>query len=411
VKVAVVTAVYPPEPVVSSRTSADIANALAAAGDDVTVICPFPSRPAGEVYPGFRRRWRSVVREGGLSIVRCFSTVSKRSTLASRFAENLSFGVSAAAALRRLRGIDVLYLNTWPVFATGMAAAVARWKGIPYVISVQDVYPESLSVQGRSGAGLLRRFIRALDRWAAAGAASLIVLSEHFASIYRDDRKIDPARIGIVPNWIDEQTVLQDPAAGRAYRIARGIPEDAFVVGYGGNVGVAAAVEQLIEAWRFIDDPNVHLLVAGAGANLEACVALAREIAPERIHFHTPWLLAENTPVLAATDVLALPTLGDQSLVSVPSKLLSYLLAAKPVIAIVLPRSETAGIVGGAQAGWSVAPGDPAALAAVIVTASRTSASEREAMGERARGTCVASFGRERCVAAVLATLRQAARE
>lgn len=406
-KVAVVTAVYPPEPVVSSRTSADVAAAVKTAGE-VTVICPFPSRPAGELYPGYRRRWRSAADEGGIRTIRTFSTLSKRSTLASRFAENLSFGVSAAWALLWLQGLDAIYLNTWPVFATALAVAVARLKRVPFVVSVQDVYPESLFVQQRRGTRVLGSLLRAIDRWVAKRASAVIVLSEHFASIYRESRGVDPSRIHIVPNWIAETSVVPDPAAGRAYRRTRSIPDDAFVVCYGGNIGVAAAVEQLLEAWRYLDEPDVHLLIAGAGARMAACEALAREIAPDRIHFHSPWPLEENTPVLAAADVLALPTLGDQSLISVPSKLLSYLLSAKPVLASVLPESETAKILRDNGIGWSVTPGDPRQLAEAIRTARSLPAPGREAMGELARVTCIALFGRDRCVGEVLATLAEA---
>ncbi|MEA2491720.1 MAG: hypothetical protein QOH21_3512, partial [Acidobacteriota bacterium] len=338
-RVGLVSSVYPPEPVVSGRTSTELAAALQAAGHDVTVLCPYPSRPGGALYAGYRRRWRSSAIEAGIRTIRCFSTISKHSTMASRFAENVSFGLSSTLALLRLRGLDVLYLNTWPVFATAMVVTVARLKGIPFVISVQDVYPESLFVQRRRGAAAIGRVLRAIDRWSARGAAAMNVLSDHFAAIYRDDRGVEASRIHVVPNWVAESSVLPDREGGLAFRRARGIPEDAFVVAYGGNIGVAAAVEQLVEAWQHIPEANIHLVIAGAGASTPAVEALARRIAPGRIHIHTPWPVTETASVLSAADLLALPTFGDQSLVSVPSKILSYLLAAKPVLACVLPDS------------------------------------------------------------------------
>lgn len=406
--VAVVSAVYPPEPVVSGRTSADIAAALHAKGERVTVICPFPSRPAGALHPGFRRRWRTTVDEGGITVVRTFSTLSTSSTLISRFAENLTFGISAFFALLRVPGLRAVYLNTWPIFATGLAVLAARMKGARYVISVQDVYPESLFVQRRRGAAILGGILRAIDRWVVKRASAVIVLSEHFASIYRDDRRVPPERIHVIPNWIAEDVVRVDPEAGRTYRRGRGIPDDAFLVGYGGNISVAAAVEQLIEAWRHIDDPHVHLLIAGSGPRAAACETLARSIAPERIHFHTPWPAEETTPVLNAADLLALPTLGDQSLISVPSKLLSYLLAARPVVAAAHPQSETAKAIAAGTAGWSIPPGDARALAEAILAAARLPVGEREALGTSARRYGLATFGRDRCTARVLALLDEA---
>ena len=48
----IVSAVFPPEPVVSAQTSAQIVDALVRRQHQVTVIAPFPSKPAGKLYQG-----------------------------------------------------------------------------------------------------------------------------------------------------------------------------------------------------------------------------------------------------------------------------------------------------------------------------------------------------------------------
>ncbi|HET8798745.1 MAG TPA: glycosyltransferase family 4 protein [Thermoanaerobaculia bacterium] len=363
-RVAVVSCVYPPEPAVSARTSAEIAAALHARGHDVRVICPFPSRPAGRLFDGFRRAWRFVANDGGVIVERRWSTLSPRSTLASRFVENLTFGITSAIALLRAR-CDAAYLNSWPLFATGLTALVLGLRGVPFVVSVQDVYPESLFAQRRRGAGVVGSLLRRVDRAIARRAAAVIVLSRGFAEIYERDRGVDRERVYVVPNWIGASPLEPDAEAGRAFRSARGIPDDAIVVAYGGNVGVAAGVEQLIEAFRFLDG-RFRLVVAGSGSRAAACVALARSIASERIHFVDPWPTEMTATVLAAADLLALPTAGAQSAVSVPSKLLTYLLADKPILAIARADSEIARVLEESQAGVCAPPADPRAIADAI---------------------------------------------
>src|ERR1039458_5170759 len=145
-----VTCVFPPEPVTSASTSYSLAQELSRRGYDVTVITPYPSRPGGRVFPGFRRRLFGRSREsGGIDVVRCFSTTSRTASLISRLSENVSFGLSGGLAMAMLRRPDVIYANTWPIFASGIAALVARFRRIPIVVSVQDVYPESLFSLGR----------------------------------------------------------------------------------------------------------------------------------------------------------------------------------------------------------------------------------------------------------------------
>ena len=59
--VLIVSAIYPPEPVVSAQTSAQIATALRANGHAVRVVTNFPNRPAGKLFPGIRRKDRKSV--------------------------------------------------------------------------------------------------------------------------------------------------------------------------------------------------------------------------------------------------------------------------------------------------------------------------------------------------------------
>lgn len=388
--VAVISCVYPPEPVVSSRTSADVAAALRDGGHAVTVICPFPSRGVAPSRP--RRRWRSVDDEAGIRTIRCFSIFSRSSTLVSRFAENLTFGFTSAFALLHLPRPDIVYMNSWPIFATALAALVARLRRVPYVVSVQDVYPESLVVQQRTGARFIAWVLQAIDRWNARGAKALIVLSEGFAAIYRGSRGVPRGRIHIVPNWLrDDAIPSSEPGEVRA---RFGLDPDDLLVVYGGNIGVAAGVEQLVEAFSRIEDPHVHLLIAGEGSRADTVARLAAS--SDRVHVLRPW---GDESVMAAADILALPTSGDQSAFSVPSKLIAYLLAGRPVIAIAPPQSEVARILTDADAGWSVSAGEfPSAIV-------RMASENRRLFGERGRAYALRHFTNEVCVPRVLEVL------
>src|SRR5262249_39529899 len=80
--------------------------------------------------------------------------------------------------------------------------------------------------------------------------------------------------------------------------------------------------------------------------------------APGRVHFRSPWPAEETVLALRAADLLAIPTLAAQSEVSVPSKLMSCLLAGRAVVAVALPGSALAAAVERSGAGWVVAPGN-----------------------------------------------------
>jgi colanic acid biosynthesis glycosyl transferase WcaI len=410
VRIAIVSCVFPPEPVVSSRTSYDVARELAARGHHVTVIGPFPSRPGGRLHAGYPRLLiRRETTPEGFRLVRCASLFSHRSSMLSRLIENLSFGITSSLALLVCRKTEVIYANTWPIFAAGMIAIVARLRRIPVVLSVQDIYPESLSSQRRRGSSLASGTLLTIDRWMARSAKAVVVISRRFAEHYRRTRGVEESRIHVVPNWLSSEGTEEMSTAATACRDRNAIPRDAFLLTFGGNVGVAASVETVIETFRHLDDwPDIHLLVAGDGASLDDCRRLAAEIAPLRIHFQTVWI--NTMEVLHAADAVVLPTRGAQSAASVPSKLISYLLAARPVIAVALADSDTAAVIHASGAGVVVEPDDPKALAAAIGAMAQRTREERQRMGKTGRAWAMTNVTPEVCLPRIIDIMESAAR-
>src|SRR6202000_3262829 len=147
-KVLIVSAVFPPETTVTALTSFQIADELFRHGHQVTVLAPFPSRPDGELFNGYRRSL--YFREDmGFSVIRCFSFLSRKSTIASRLLENIGFAITSSVRVLFAPRPDIIYMNSWVIIASGMASAAAWLRGIPVAMSIQDAYPESLSHQKR----------------------------------------------------------------------------------------------------------------------------------------------------------------------------------------------------------------------------------------------------------------------
>lgn len=401
----IVSCVYPPEPVVSSQTSADVAEGLNQRGHAVTVVAPFPNRPGGRLYPGFSRRLikRQQIREG-FELVRCFSFLSRSSRLISRLMENLSFGLVAGWVVLTAARPDLIYANTWPIMATGLLSVIARVRRIPLVISVQDLYPESLISQGRiSENHPLSRLIRWIDSTIARGCQGVIVISESFAERYRNERGLDPRRLQVIPNWAHSELLTPNDDKAPNFRAAKNVPQDAFVILYGGNVGAAAGVDTIIRAFSQLQDAeNLYLIIAGEGSSIPSCRELAQQLSCQRVLFHSPWAKDETSMTLASADLLILPTRGLQSMASVPSKLISYMLAARAVIASALPHSELAEMIESSQVGWVVEPDRPELLADLIRAAMTMEKVELQRKGQLGRAYALEKLTREVCLPRVI---------
>jgi glycosyltransferase involved in cell wall biosynthesis len=394
-KLLIVSSVFAPEPMVSARTSTDLAEELVSMGGSVRVITTFPNRPAGKLYEGYQRKlWSSERLEHRYQILRVFSFLSAQSRILSRFLENFSFGIASALAVLVLEKPDVVYGNTWPILAQGLLVLVCKHRQIPVVLSVQDLYPESLLVQNRGlkKASRLYRLLRWLDVQTARNCAALIVISNQFRQSYICDRGIAENKITVIPNWITDFPA-QSTSNSDEIRMKYDIPRDAFLVVYGGNIGVAAGVESLIDAFQYlIPQENIYLLIAGAGSNMASCLRRIQNHKLKRAKVHTPWETAETIPVLRAADLCVLPTQGEQSLVSVPSKLFTYMMAGRCVLAIASLESEISRIITDSEAGWVVSNNNAETVSGVIREISRISTEERNRRAEAGRNFVVSHY-------------------
>jgi len=409
VRVLIISCVFPPEPVTSAITSASLAEGLVAAGHEVRVITAYPSRPGGRLYPETKRCFRKIECAGnGYSLLRTFAFASDSSGVLSRLAENISFGVfSTLNALTE--SPDVVYLNTWPVFATGMMASLLRARRIPYVLSVQDIYPEAMIQQGKlRKTGFIASILRGIDEKISLMASAIVTISENFASLYEHDRNIRRERIHVVYNWLDEREIFPGERVNHI-RKRLGISESAFVALYAGNIGAVAGINLLLDAAELVSgNTEIVIVIAGDGSDRNHCEQEVARRRLQNIRFVCPLPTLDFNFVQAAADIMLLPTLNSAALASVPSKMIAYMLAGRPILAAVHPDSDTARFIHQAGCGYSVPPEQPRALADKMVEMSILPATV-SAQGRRAREFAVEHFSRASGVAKVIGILEQSA--
>ena len=63
----------------------------------------------------------------GYVIIRCYSSLSPNSTMISRLLENITFGLFSSLAILFSKKPDVIYSNTWPIFAHGLTNLAAAF--------------------------------------------------------------------------------------------------------------------------------------------------------------------------------------------------------------------------------------------------------------------------------------------
>jgi colanic acid biosynthesis glycosyl transferase WcaI len=143
----------------SAAHPAAIARALVARGHEVQVLTGFPSYPQGRVHSGYRMSLRlDEVREG-VRVLRVPDLPSHDGNPLRRAASLTSFAASATAQVGWLRDVDVCLVYLTPATVGAAAMTLRATAGVPYVLYVQDLWPETVTASGFIGNPRLTRAV------------------------------------------------------------------------------------------------------------------------------------------------------------------------------------------------------------------------------------------------------------
>ncbi len=337
----------------------------AAAGHEVTVVTGVPNVPAGVPYPGYRNRWRQEERIGGVRVVRVWTRLAPNRGRVRRTLNYLSFMVTAARAAARLTPPDVL-IATSPQFFCGLAgASAARRLGTPFVLEVRDLWPASIVSVGALRPSWPVRLLEREERRLYARARRIVTVGDG----YRGQlvaRGVDPDRIDVVPNGVDPAVFSPRPAdAALRARYGRGAR---FLCVYAGTIGMACGLDVVLRAARRLRDDgrgDIGFLLVGDGAVRADLEAAARREGLERVVFAGRADPADIPALLAASDACLVHLRADPLFRTVlPSKIFEAAAMERPVVLGV--EGHAARLVGEADAGVCIPPGDDEALARAL---------------------------------------------
>ena len=379
--VLIVSAVYPPEPVVSARLSADIYKKLHGMDIDVKVLHPHPTRPNGFE---FEKNYFN----GEYEIVTASYTCPQPS-LFGRFKESLSFGKATNKYIREHHNeIEGIYANTWPLFAQYYLAKAAKKYNIPYYIHVQDIYPESYCFKLPRAIGWgLKRALLPMDKYVLRNATGVIGISPSMLSYLSESREVDKIKFTLVRNWQDDENYI---VKYKPKENTSGV----IKIMYLGSINPTANLPLIINACSCLDSSNFHLFIIGNGPDKDNCIALASRngmdvtfdtVAPEEVAFKQ-----------GEADILVLCLKKGVAQTATPSKLTAYMLSGRPIVASVDEDSDCANIIREAKCGIVVEPDSVDSLHSAIIELSHKSLEELKAMGKSAFEYAIAHLSKER---------------
>lgn len=383
-----------PDSSATSQILSHLAFAMAKRSFDIHVVASRRLRVGNELALPAKETVR------GVSVHRTAIPDLAQLGLAGRAIEYAAFYPGAAVALLyHVRRGDIVVAKTDPPMIAVVAGLVARIRGAKLVNWLQDLYPEVAIrlgvplVRGKIGV-LLLKIRDAILKSAAANVAIGERMAEFIAA-----RGVEVDKIRVIPNWADDEAIAPVPAAQNPLRNCLGL-ENAFIVGYSGNLGRVHEFETVLGAAHLLRrEKHLVFLVVGRGVHVGA---LRERVHAEGLDDCFRFLPVQSRASLkysvSLPDVHWLSLRPDFEGLIVPSKFYGIAAAGRPVISITAKDGEIARLVENAYCGVVIEPGLSSELASCIMLL-RNDRTICEAMGKNARALIDERFSARRALA------------
>lgn len=364
----IVSGVFVPEPVTTAMMNYDLALALSKE-HKVTVVRPKPTRPIGKDYSGAREEYP-------FKCLTLDSFTCPESKLIGRMKESMSFGKACAMYIEEHKSeIDVVYNASWQLFGYKIVAKKCVKYGIPYVIPIQDIYPECLFTGKRFpvvAQKLISAVLSPIDKYYQKHAYKVRTISDEMADYLSETRKVPRESYLVLDNWQNDEDFTYKP-----------LEQEKVVFGYVGSVNSHSNTELIIKAFAKAGILGAELRIYGGGNHKDACIQLVKDLGVENVTFDV--VDKKQVPEVqskCSVLVLALPT-GNGGL-CLPSKMTSYMLSGRAVLASV-EKSATTRYIAEANCGIAVDPNNEDALAEAFKKFASMSLEELNRLGKNSR--------------------------
>ncbi len=286
---------------------------------------------------------------------------------AKRRKMEMAYGQRCAELIHEWRPDIVLSANT-PTETQQFLLTASKVISARFILWIQDFYSLAVDKLVRKKLPLVGRFIgqyyKRMERAQFRASDHIVTITDDFLPILAQEFGVSTRRVTTIPNWAPIENLPLTPKRNpwsEQFGMA-----DHFVFLYSGTLGMKHNPDLLLQlALRFQDRPHVQVLVISEGLGAAWLLEQKHRLALKNIHLLSYQPFPTLPQVMATGDVLLAVLEEDAGIFSVPSKVLTYLCAQRPLLLAVPNVNLAARIIQENAAGLTVAPADtPGFLAA-----------------------------------------------
>ncbi|MDJ1504157.1 glycosyltransferase family 4 protein [Xanthocytophaga agilis] len=238
-------------------------------GHQVTVIGGMVHYASGKKRD--KHKGKFIVREEydqNITVYRCHVSEAYNTNFIGRLWAYFSFVFSSimAGIFYARKKYNVVLVTSPPLFVGITGYILSRWKRIPLVFEIRDLWPESAIDTGILTNKTIIRFAYWFEKFIYKKSKLINCLTPAFRIKLIEDKKVPAQKTVMIPNAADFSLSEELLHSFDANEFRKKLSwQDKFVITYVGAHGVANHLIQLIDVAESLKDTNTHIVLIGDG--------------------------------------------------------------------------------------------------------------------------------------------------
>lgn len=326
-----------PEYVSSATLPYDTAKALVKAGFSVSALCGYPNEynkdgevPVEEVHEGIK-------------IKRLKYLQFKRSNFIGRLINYFSFTFAVFLRFLSIGNYKSIIVYSNPPVLPLIAAWASRIFKTKMIFVSYDIYPEMAHItKSISENGLISRMMQFINKRIYKNVNKVVALSNEMKEYLLQHREqLEEQQVEVIPNWYDAKPIEDVANSYLNNKFVDLKPNENLIVSYFGNMGICQNLDTILGAIRRLkNDGEIRFVFAGHGNKMDQLRKLVKEEHLDKAVVYDFLHGQDFQDALNISDVFLVSLSDGLTGLAVPSKTYSYMMAGKPVIAIMGVHSD-----------------------------------------------------------------------
>lgn len=360
---------FPPEIGAASHLYFYLAKELVRRGHKVKVLTGIPRYNVDlSMYRSYLRMEKVYIEEleEGLEVIRVKLPYVDRKQLIRRGIEHFEISYKLFSYGKKFLGdVDVSLVYSPPLTLYWVAEKIRKMISSPYILNVQDLFPQEVIDLGLMKNKLLISIFRKIEKKAYESADLITVHSEN-NKYYVDNILGKNNKTFVFENWIDDQEIVpgeKNNEFSKRYNL-----ENKFVVSFAGTLGLLQDIGVILKAANLLKNfQDIVFLIVGDGTRKIEAENLIENMKLKNVILLPPLPREKYPLVLHSSDISLVTLIKELKTPVVPSKILSIMSAGKPVVAAMNKDGDAPKLIENAKCGFAVDAGDAEGLAKAIL--------------------------------------------